>query len=100
MADGAAYDPSTDSWTPIGAGPAHPGFVGVWTGTQIVEMAKGMAVLWDPPTDHWIEPDELRGGPTGQQAPLWTGRYVLAFGSLADGTVGGGIALQPALVAG
>ena len=102
LADGATYDPATDAWTTVKQGPAHPGFVGVWTGAVVVEMAKGNAVLWDPATDRWVDPPELSGGPASQQAPLWTGRYVLSFGRSADGNrrqrPPGGIALQPSLV--
>lgn len=100
LADGATYDPATDTWTSIRQGPAHPGFVAVWTGRVMVQMAKGHAVVWDPATDAWSDWDATPGGgPTSQQPPLWTGRDVLAFGPAADGRPGaGGIALRPDLV--
>mgnify|MGYP003350528914 CR=1 FL=1 len=41
FADGAAYNPATDTWRSIKDGPAHPGFVPIWTGTYMVLFAKG-----------------------------------------------------------
>ncbi len=94
LGDGAEYDPTADRWTPIVAGPAHPGFGAVWTGALLVELAKGMPAIWEAAPDRWVDP-LLSGGPAGQQAPVWTGRYVLVFGRRTDGRLGGGAALDP-----
>ena len=98
--DGAAYDPATDTWRSISSGPAHPGLVAVWTGSDMVAMAKGTAVIWDAATDTWpADWGRFDGGPTSAQAPLWTGRWVLAFGPSVDAASdAGGFALRPDLV--
>ena len=46
-ADGAAYDPATDTWRSLTSGPAHPGFVPMWTGSQMIMIAKGAASVYD-----------------------------------------------------
>ena len=88
LADGAAYDPVTDTWRPIVDGFAHPGFVPVWTGTQLVLFAKGGAVVYDPATDRWIDTccNDTGGGSGG--TPVWTGSTIVLLGS-HDTTVGG-----------
>ncbi len=42
--DGAVYNPATDTWRQTKPGFAHPGFVPVWTGSLIIQFAKGGAV--------------------------------------------------------
>jgi hypothetical protein len=95
LSDGAAYDPATDTWRKIASGPAHPGFVPVWTGTQMVMFAKGGAVTYDVATDRWM--DGCCGGSdpnaSAGDSPVWTGSKVLLIGSF-DG-VNGGIAFTP-----
>jgi hypothetical protein len=90
LSDGAAYDPITDTWRSITSGPAHPGFVPVWTGTQMVMFAKGGAVVYDVAADQWIDggmSDPDTGG-TASDSPIWTGSTVLLVGSF-DGETGG-----------
>lgn len=88
LADGAAYDPVSDSWRSIADGFAHPGFVPVWTGTQLVLFAKGAAAVYDPTTDRWIDTccNETGGGAGG--IPVWTGSTIVLLGSHAP-DVGG-----------
>lgn len=86
--DGVAYDPTTGTWRTIADGFAHPGFVPVWTGTQLVLFAKGGAAVYDPATDRWIDSccNETGGGPGG--TPVWTGSTIVLLGS-HDPDVGG-----------
>ena len=97
LSDGAAYDPATDTWRTITSGPAHPGFVPVWTGTQMVMFAKGGAVIYDVATDTWM--DGCCGGSdpnaSAGDSPVWTGSNGLLIGSF-DG-VTGGVTFTPAL---
>lgn len=88
LADGAAYDPVSDSWRSIADGFAHPGFVPVWTGTQLILFAKGAAAVYDPATDRWIDTccNETGGGAGG--TPVWTGSTIVLLGS-HDPNVGG-----------
>ena len=65
LADGAAYDPASDSWRAIAGGPAHPGFVPVWTGRYMLMFAKGGVSIYDPTADSWLPEDESRNDPAG-----------------------------------
>jgi hypothetical protein len=54
--DGAAYNPTTDSWRRIASGHAHPGFEPVWTGRHMILFVKGRyAFTYDFAGDHWQE---------------------------------------------
>lgn len=75
--DGAAYNPSTDRWRPIAAGPAHPGFVSIWTGTQMLMFAKSKyAFSYDLTADNWTE--STTDSPYGSfDQPVWTGTTIV-----------------------
>jgi hypothetical protein len=77
LADGAAYDPSTDRWRPIAAGPAHPGFTSIWAGTQMLMFAKGKyAFSYDVTADNWTE--NTTDSPKGSfDQPVWTGTTIV-----------------------
>jgi hypothetical protein len=90
LSDGAAYDPASDTWRPITAGFAHPGFVPVWTGEQLVMFAKGAAAVYDVAGDTWV--DTCCGGAPGA-TPVWTGTEVLLIGSFDS--VSGGATFHP-----
>ena len=86
LADGAAYNPRTDSWRLLANGPAHPGFAPIWTGHVLLSFFKRFEFSYDPVTDMWIE------GPANEHAglsptPVWTGNDALVLGG-ADG-IGG-----------
>jgi hypothetical protein len=94
LSDGAAYDPVTGAWRGITSGPAHPGFVPLWTGSQMIMVAKGNAFVYDVAADRWIDPcclGESGGGGVG--TPVWTGSAVLLIGSSDPGR--GGAMLTP-----
>jgi hypothetical protein len=91
LADGAAYDPVGDAWRSIAPGPAHPGFVPVWTGSSMILFAKGGAVVYEPATDTWRTGDFAWGDvPHDDRSPVWTGSKVLLLGSY-DGSTGGAV---------
>lgn len=80
--DGAAYNPVTDTWRSTAPGFAHPGFVPVWTGSLIIQFAKGGAVWYDPATDEWSSGSMKFGEvPHDDQSPVWTGSQVVLLGS-------------------
>ncbi len=62
-ADGAAYDPSSDSWRPIPVpGWGHPGLTSAYTGGRLYVIAKGGVTSFDPESGIWTElpsPDGL-----------------------------------------
>lgn len=88
--DGAAYDPSTNTWRKIP--PAPPGMAGpvdggaVWTGDQAVfwagnvedELAVGG--VYDPATDTWKRLPDGPLGPRDGYASVWTGREMIIIG--------------------
>ena len=87
--DGAAYNPITDTWRLTAPGFGHPGFVPVWTGSVIIQFAKGGAVWYDPATDEWSSGDMTFGDvPHEDRSPVWTGSHVVLLGSY-DATTGG-----------
>jgi hypothetical protein len=92
-ADGAAYDPATDTWRPIAAGPAHPGFEPAWTGDQLLMFAKGGVVLYDPASDRWIDDCCGDSESTIAASPVWTGTEALLIGSTEPDV--GGVTFTP-----
>jgi hypothetical protein len=87
-ADGAAYDPATDTWRSLPDGPAHPGATPVWTGDRLIEFFKGTAVLFDPGEETWTEACCAVGGGGAAGRPVWTGSDVILIGSF-DSSAGG-----------
>ncbi len=95
MSDGAAYNPVTDMWRPTRSGFAHPGFVPVWTGSLIIQFAKGGAVWYDPAADEWSSGDMTFGEVShDDSSPVWTGTTVIFLGSY-DGSTGGATFTPP-----
>ncbi len=93
LADGAAYDPASDTWRALSAGLAHPGFVPIWTGRHVVMFAKGSAVVYDVAADTWI--DTCCSGGGGAGTPVWTGTVVVVIGP-GENDSGGAIFTPPA----
>jgi N-acetylneuraminic acid mutarotase len=99
--DGAAYDVTTDSWTPIAPSPLGargvPGAVWtgrdmlVWGGSDGAALADG--ALYNPTDDTWSRLAGPGPGARWSQAMVWTGQQLLiwggrgATGALADGAV-------------
>jgi hypothetical protein len=103
--DGAAFNPSTDSWRTIAvppvAGQQEP--VGAWTGRELVIFAgkdpEGNAVgaaAYNPASDSWRRIASLPTPPAGAYA-VWDGREVLvAGGTTASALSTAGLAYDPA----
>lgn len=99
--DGAAYDPDSNSWTPMAPSPVggRGGHRAVWTGRGMLVWGGGNGApqadgaLYDPIDDAWsrVVPGTLaaRQGHamvwTGQQLLIWGGQG--AGGKLSDGAV-------------
>ncbi|ANM29599.1 hypothetical protein ABI59_08435 [Acidobacteria bacterium Mor1] len=90
---GAAYDPATDTWSPI-ADSAAAGVEGrtlagtVWTGSEMLVWGGlgdggtlGAGGRYDPLTDSWTALS-LNGAPGDRRNPLavWTGQEMLIYG--------------------
>ncbi len=95
LADGAAYNPITDTWRPLPPAPLNPGQADgiVWTGTEIVLWTpdtQGVpgGAAYDPLADTWRE---LAPPPTAEglaAIPVWTGQQVLMWGAWTAETDG------------
>lgn len=94
LSDGAAYDPTSDTWRELAPGLAHPGFVPVWTGEQMVMFAKGGAAVYDVASDRWIDTCCSETGDGGAARPVWTGMAILLAGSF-DSRAGGALFTVP-----
>ncbi len=97
-ADGAAYDPATDSWRPLADSPLGPraGAAAVWTGQEMLIVAgtgdgadPGTvetftdAAAYDPATDSWRSLPDLPDLDLREVGPgaVWTGEEMLVAGS-------------------
>jgi hypothetical protein len=93
LADGAVYEPATDTWRTVPDAPLPGSASGVWTGTEAIlvsggpplstpEMAGGppVAAAFDPATDTWrplaAPPEDLA---PGNVTMVWTGTHVVAL---------------------
>jgi hypothetical protein len=88
--DGAAYNPSTDSWRALPAGPDE-GIAGdqsaaVWTGRHVILWGteSGRGWLYDPSVNQWIEMTPAPPGfaPRSNFSAVWTGEQMLVWGGL------------------
>ncbi|MBI3098035.1 MAG: hypothetical protein HYY93_07305 [Planctomycetes bacterium] len=100
--DGAAYDPVTNTWTPIsavGAPSARIYSLGVWTGAQVIvwggndgagsTLSDGAA--YDPVTDTWMALP-TSGAPAGRSSHsgVWAGTRMILFSGTTN-TLGSGL---------
>jgi N-acetylneuraminic acid mutarotase len=93
-ADGARYDPRTDTWKPMSAvkaPDARSQMAAVWTGEEMLVWGGfgNGAVAWNtggrynPKTDTW-KPISATGAPEARVEPLsvWTGKEFLVWGGI------------------
>lgn len=110
LADGAAYDPSTDRWEPMADVPT-PLVAGtaVWTGQEMLvwgttpatafdavpQTAAGAA--YDPARDVWTPISPWPLNITGDHVAVWTGDRMLVWGgSVGESTSAEGASYDPA----
>jgi hypothetical protein len=89
LADGAAYDPATDTWRPLPDGPRGPAryMAAVWTGDVVVAWHGGRPAapgdpdggIYDPATDSWspISPGPLQS--EYGRGVAWSGSELLVL---------------------
>ncbi len=93
LADGAAFNPRTDTWRTIAPAPitGRSRHVAVWTGSEMLiwgggDGARSLAdgAAYNPSTNQWrtITPAPIRGAT--QAAAVWTGHELLVFGGLVQ----------------
>jgi N-acetylneuraminic acid mutarotase len=100
-ADGAAYDLTSDTWTPITPSPlsGRGGVRAVWTGRDMLvwggydSTEQGDGALYNPTTGSWARLVPGPVAPRQHHAMVWTGQQLLLWGGqgpsarLADGAV-------------
>jgi hypothetical protein len=83
--DGAAYNPSTNSWRRIAAAPVHAGavFASVWTGSRMIIWGgpNGDGAAYDPDGDRWMSIAKAPLPPLGTPTAVWTGRLAVVWGA-------------------
>lgn len=96
--DGARYNPSLNTWTPvstIGAPAGRSLHTAVWTGTEMIVWGGGGAgghfndgARYNPSTDSWTS-ISANGAPNARRyhTAVWTGTEMIVWG----GGIGGGI---------
>ena len=101
-AEGARYDPVTDTWRPISAEGAPTGVTastGVWTGTEMIIWGVGcpscapdrLAGRYNPATDTWRPLSAVSAPPPrSNQRAVWTGREMIVWGVAPQGSQAGG----------
>ena len=83
-ADGAAYDPKSDTWRKLARSPlpASQAPVGAWTGNELIMFVSGgHAAAYNPASDTWRRispPPELR------EFAVWDGHEVLLVGGTGE----------------
>ena len=90
--DGAAYNPTSNTWRRIADGPAQhaaPGFdplAAVWTGERMLVWMGQQAAAYDPTTDRW-EQLPAWPGQSHQVSPeaVWTGSELLTWSGWQEG---------------
>lgn len=77
---GAAYDPATDTWRSMAAGPLTPAFLptAAWAGTQLFVWTQGHGASYDPAADRWTTLPDGYANPRSEA--VWTGREIVVFG--------------------
>lgn len=88
-ADGAAYDPATDTWRMLPPAPVDQdqgdqlNYAGVWTGSELVVWGgpDGTGAAYDPASDAWrtIAAGPLVSG-TRDTTMVWTGSEAIVLG--------------------
>jgi hypothetical protein len=89
--DGAAYDPATDTWTPIPEGPSAlspwEAYRVVWTGSVVLQPA--VSAAWDPAAGAWVDvpPDPRAVAEEPATGWAWTGSELVVVGRDDTGLV-------------
>jgi hypothetical protein len=95
LGDGAAYDPGTDTWRPIGRAPERLLTVAAatWSGEELLVWGGGprgglprAGAAYDPAADRWRRLPPLPVRPASSAAVAWTRGRLLAVGE-RDGEV-------------
>lgn len=103
--DGAAYNPSTDTWRLLAASPlaGRHDPCAVWTGTEMI-IQGGVntgstyfddGARYNPATDTWTPIPFHPNGKANFQGAVWTGTEMIIYGGYDGGNVHGGARYNP-----
>jgi hypothetical protein len=116
LADGARYNPATDTWTPLSTSPLAPRWepTAVWTGSEMIVfggaqvdnylgdeywVSLGDGARYDPATDTWTTLSQIDASSSRTaHTAVWTGSSMIVWGGrfLPDYTfLGSGAAYDP-----
>jgi hypothetical protein len=87
LADGAVYNPATETWRTIATtSAAHPGANAVWAADRMVVLAGADGAAYDPATDEWSSlPDlDLAGDEVGFTDAVLSDGVLLGVGVTID----------------
>jgi N-acetylneuraminic acid mutarotase len=94
LTDGAAYNPTTDTWRPIHSAPSTGLFVPavVWTGAAMIvwggyneQSFANQGYRYAPATDSWEYLTTVNApGPRAGAAAVWTGQSLMIWGGSGD----------------
>jgi len=105
---GAAYDPTTDTWTPtstVGAPGAREGHTAVSTRSRMIVWGGyggggnlNTGAVYDPTTDTWT-PTSTAGAPAARvlHTAVWTGLRMIAWGGSGGAALDSGGSYDPLL---
>lgn len=96
-ADGARYNPATDTWSPISPvnAPTDPASAAVWTGGELIVWTDAGGAKYDPATDAWQALPAPLEPILGAKA-VWTGSKLVVWGSSAHVAGSTGAVYDPA----
>ncbi len=84
LADGASFDPTTNTWTPLPPAPIEGGPAsGVWaSGRAAMVSQTGDAAMFDPATERWTELPPIRPAPRFGSSPriAWSAGNLIVVG--------------------
>jgi len=99
VANGAVFNPSTNSWTAIstaGQPSARHNHSAVWTGIEMIvwggqklnDSLAGDGARYNPATNSW-QPVSTTGAPSARHShsAVWTGSEMIVWGGAADGPI-------------
>ncbi|HVE47965.1 MAG TPA: hypothetical protein VNA57_14610 [Acidimicrobiales bacterium] len=94
FADGAAFDPGTQSWRPLPPSPlvSRSAHTAVWSGAQLLVWAGRSrdgpisdGASWDPATGDWSPLPVAPLGPRAQHTAVWSGTEMIVWGGAGAG---------------
>jgi N-acetylneuraminic acid mutarotase len=91
-----AYDPATNTWRRLADAPITSSYTeAVWTGEQMLVVALGGVVGYDPDTDSWTTYPPPDDGAYRLGDIAWTGEELIIWSREIERQVHPGIALSP-----